>query len=298
MINSYPTVFAIGHRAIEHLFEGPVLVEEKIDGSQFSFALLDGTRYAKSKKAVLYPQEPESGGMFNGALRTVNDLDLHEGWTYRSEYVMKPTHNVLRYDRCPPNWLILYDVETEPQTFLSYEDKAIEAERLGLMVVPRMHQGVVPDLEMFQGFLERSSCLGETKVEGVVVKNYNVWTTEKKVAIGKYVSEAFKETNAKAWKEHKAPVIDAIIASLRTEARWQKTVQHLRDAGELEHSPRDIGKLFKELQQDTIREEEDFIRDRLFQDARAKIVRGVAAGFAEWYKEQLLKSAFDSQEPQ
>jgi ATP-dependent RNA circularization protein (DNA/RNA ligase family) len=39
MILSYPSIYALGHRAIRELFDGPVVVEEKIDGSQFSFGV-------------------------------------------------------------------------------------------------------------------------------------------------------------------------------------------------------------------------------------------------------------------
>ncbi|MCH7615909.1 MAG: hypothetical protein IH978_09285, partial [Nitrospinae bacterium] len=52
----------------------------------------------------------------------------------------------------------------------------------------------------FKSLLDTQSCLGGTTVEGVVVKNYALWTMEKKIAIGKYVSEIFKERNSKEWK--------------------------------------------------------------------------------------------------
>lgn len=34
--HSYPSIYALGHRAIVDLLKGPVFIEEKIDGSQFS----------------------------------------------------------------------------------------------------------------------------------------------------------------------------------------------------------------------------------------------------------------------
>ena len=34
-INGYPSVMQLGHKMIAEIFSGPVLVEEKIDGSQF-----------------------------------------------------------------------------------------------------------------------------------------------------------------------------------------------------------------------------------------------------------------------
>jgi len=42
MIHSYATVFQLGHKMIAGIFSSPVVVEEKIDGSSFSFGLIDG----------------------------------------------------------------------------------------------------------------------------------------------------------------------------------------------------------------------------------------------------------------
>lgn len=294
-INSYPTIFAIGHRAITNLFDGPVLVEEKVDGSQFSFALLDGEKYAKAKKQVLYPREPESGGMFTLGLETVNALDLHEGWVYRGEYLQKPKHNTLAYDRVPPGYIILYDVATAHETYLNYEDKAKEAERLGLMVVPLVYEGVLENAESFRELLEAESCLGGTKVEGLVVKNYEQWTMEKKVAMGKFVSEAFKEAHQSEWGKSNPTTKDFIAdlgQTLRTDARWQKSIQHMRDEGTLDGSPRDIGPLLRAINQDIKEEMHEAIAAQLFKHYWPQLARISTAGFPEWYKDQLMESAF------
>jgi len=294
MISGYPTVFALGHRAITGIFDGPVLVEEKIDGSQFSFALIDDMQYARSKKQQLWPDTPSAGGMFERGLETVKGLDLHPGWIYRGEYLQRPAHNTLCYGRVPEGFIILYDIETEPGTFLTYTDKMAEGQRLGLEVVPILYEGVVSDIDTFKEFLERDSCLGLAKIEGVVVKNYNCWTFEKKVAIGKYVSEAYKETNKQTWADRGMSVVDLLVSELKTEARWAKTVQHLRDEGKLEGSPRDIGSLIKELSVDLRAEEGDYIHGKLWHKFWPQVNRGVQAGFAEWYKEQLLEAQFES----
>ena len=39
--HSYPQIYALGHRYITELLLDPVLVEEKIDGSQFSFGVFE-----------------------------------------------------------------------------------------------------------------------------------------------------------------------------------------------------------------------------------------------------------------
>ena len=42
MIHSYSKVYQIGHKVIRDIFNDEVLIEEKIDGSQFSFGVIDG----------------------------------------------------------------------------------------------------------------------------------------------------------------------------------------------------------------------------------------------------------------
>ena len=41
--NSYPSIFNLGHKAIQNLLTVDVNVEEKVDGSQFSFGLVEAS---------------------------------------------------------------------------------------------------------------------------------------------------------------------------------------------------------------------------------------------------------------
>lgn len=292
-LHSYPSIYAIGHKAITELFNGPVLVEEKIDGSQFSFARVNGELLCRSKGKDIITSAPEK--MFAKAVQTAGSLDLRDGWIYRAEFLQSPKHNSLTYSRVPKDNLILFDISPSVESYLSYSDKTIEADRIGMEIVPLLHDGVVPSLDFFRTFLERDSVLGGCKVEGVVVKNYAVFTAEKKVAMGKYVSEAFKELHGVEWKKSnptQTDVVQLLLAELKTPARWQKAIQHLRDAGQLEGSPRDIGPLMKEIPTDIQKEAEDLIKQRLFDHFWPHLRRGVTAGFPEFYKEQLAASAF------
>ena len=62
LIHSYPTVFAIGHKMIADLFNGSVVVEEKVDGSQFSFGVIDGELVCRSKGQQIVVNAPEKEG--------------------------------------------------------------------------------------------------------------------------------------------------------------------------------------------------------------------------------------------
>jgi len=293
-IYSYPTVYALGHSAITAIFSGPVVVEEKIDGSQFSMAILDGELVCRSKGKELVLDAPEQ--MFVSAVETARSLALHPGWVYRCEFLSKPKHNTLVYSRVPAKGLIVYDIGVGLEDYLGPAEKLDEAERLGLECVPLLFEGIVSGMADLDGFLERDSILGGTKVEGVVAKNYSLFTSEKKVAMGKYVSERFKEVHGPDWRARnpaKTDLVLRIIEEHRTEARWEKGVQHLREMGMLEGSPRDIGPLIREVPEDVKKECEQAIKDALFAYAWPVIQRGIVRGLPEWYKRRLAESAFD-----
>jgi hypothetical protein len=293
-IHSYPSVMQIGHKMIADIFTGDVLIEEKIDGSQFSFGLLGGELVCRSKGKQQLIDAPDD--LFKKAIENVRDLDLHPNWTYRGEFLAKPKHNTLPYARVPKNNIIIFDVNTGLETYMSYEDKVTEAERLGFEIVPKMYQGNVDNFEMFKDFLAKDSILGGCKVEGVVVKNYNLFTAEKKVAMGKYVSENFKEVHGDDWKQRNPSSTDfeeILLGKYRTPARWEKAIQHLRDNGLLEGSPKDIGALVREVPNDVLKECEQEIKDDLFAHFWPRMSRGLTHGLPEYYKDELAKSAFD-----
>jgi len=294
-INSYPSVYAIGHRQISDLFKGEVTIEEKIDGSQFSFGVINGVLCCRSKGKQIILEAPEK--MFTTAIETALYLqaELHPDWVYRCEFLRAAKHNTLLYDRVPKRHLIIYDIMTGLEEYLLYHEKQEEANRLGLECVPLLFYGYLEDLGYLNRLLETESILGGTKIEGVAIKNYDLFTGEKKPAIGKHVSEEFKEVHDKDWKARnptKSDILDQLIAKYRTEARWAKAVQHLEERGELLGEPKDIGPLVNEVVIDTKAECEDEIKAILFGHYWPKIKRGITGGLPEWYKGELAKQAF------
>lgn len=301
--HSYPKIYALGHSAVRELLDDDVVVQEKVDGSQFSFGVFehpeaegDCILRVRSKGAVMHPEAPEK--MFTKAVEAVKAVQhlLIPGWTYRAEYLSKPKHNALAYDRVPRNHLALFDVNTGEEVYQSPGAILTEAERLGFEAVPLIHHGRITSIEQFREMLDRTSFLGGQKIEGVVAKNYRRFGPDKKVLMGKFVSEAFKEVHAREWGDaNPGPkdIITQIIDAHRTPARWAKAVQHLRDVGKLEGSPRDIGLLIVETKKDIFEECKDDMLKALWQYARPHIERGVIRGLPEWYKDELLKKQFE-----
>lgn len=302
-IYSYSSPYTVGHKALARyedrpgIFEVPVVIQEKVDGSQFSFKKVGDTIYFRSRNTMIYP---EDAGMFQKGVDAILEVadKIYEGWIYRGEYLAKPKHNTLVYHRVPNRHVILFDIEIGLHTFLSPENLMTAADTLGLESVPIYYKGKVDELDKLRQYLTRESILGGI-IEGIVVKplDYSLFGQDKKVLMAKFVREDFKEKHDKAWKSAnpgRKDLIMEIIEELRTPQRWQKAVQHLKEAGELEGSPRDIGKLMKEVPVDIYKDEADELKERIFKHFWKQISRGVTSGLPEWYKEKLATDGFDN----
>lgn len=298
--HSYPKIFALGHRAVSELLYDPVVVQEKIDGSQISFGWFsdcvyhDGFR-VRSKGAELNLDAPEK--MFAEAVDYIRGLHLQDGWTYRCEYLKKPKHNALAYDRIPQNHLILFDINAGEEVYLTRGVLESEAKRLGIDIVPEFFFGKLETVDLFRELLENTSCLGGQKIEGVVIKNYNRFGLDKKVLMGKYVSEKYKEVHSQEWKKENpksGDVIQNLILEYGTPERWQKALIHLQEKGQIEGSPRDIGLLIKEVWPDIVSECKEEIMEKVYKWLEPHLRRGVTRGLPQWYKERLMEKQFES----
>lgn len=301
MIPSYSSIYNLGHAAIADLLKGPVIVEEKVDGSQFSFTkqASDGELICRSKGARINMLAPE--GMFQKAVEVVQSVSdkMTPGLVYRGEYLRAPKHNVMAYEHTPANHIIIFDIERGEQCFCPAAEKVAEAALLDLECVPVLFEGVLTDVTLLRQLLETESILGGQKIEGVVIKpaNYDLFGRDKKVLMGKFVSEAFKEIHASDWKrEHGTPsnaeIIQVLAAQYGTPSRWAKAVIHLREWGLIEDSPKDIGLLMAEVPIDVQKECEAELRDKLWAWAWPQLRRSLTKGLPQWYKDELVKLQF------
>lgn len=295
-MQSYSKIYQLGHRETLRIFEGPVTVEEKVDGSQFSFGKDEMGRLWMSSRNT--EQWPNADKMFQIAVDRVLAVSdrLHGGFTYRGEYLSKPKHNTLAYDTVPKNNIVIFDIDRGNQDYMNWKDKSIEAARLEFQTVPLLYQGTVEDRAELLKLLDTTSFLGGQNIEGFVVKQYDMYDRNAKVLMAKYVSEAFKEVHVKDWKKRNQngkDFIAQLIQCYTTQARWNKAVQHLRERGELKGEPCDIGPLVKEVQRDTAEECAEEMAIKLLKWAEPQIKRGIVRGLPEWYKEQLASNCFE-----
>ena len=297
-LRSYPKIYNLGHPAIDSLFDDPVVVQEKIDGSQFSFGKVNGEVVCRSRGKQLAVDAPEK--IFQPSVLTVMRScgKLPEGYTFRGEAIARPKHNTITYDRVPLGNVVLFDVECAPNRFLPHSEIEDWAVLLGMEAVRQFHEGRVNNLDEFKALLTNESQLGGSKIEGIVFKSSTLFGRDGKALMGKYVSEAFKEAHHESWgraNPQKGDILQQVIEGLRTEARWRKAVERSRDAGTLTHEPRDIGPLIQAIQDDVCEEEAETIMRAFWMWAKPHVRRGSTAGFAEWYKELLAARQFDTE---
>lgn len=296
--HSYPKVYALGHKALEGLLDGHVIVQEKVDGSQLSFGKdYDDKLWIRSRGRVFDIDAPDS--LFSTAAAQVKAVadKLTPGWTYRGEYLAKPKHNALAYQRTPLNNIILFDISIGKEQYANRNMIDAEAFRLGFEAVPILWEGDAKSLSpmVIDQLMNEPSALGGM-IEGIVVKNYSKFTFDGHAMFGKYVSEKFKEVHKSDWaKENPAPsdVLADLATRYRTEARWLKAVQHLREAGKINQDPSDIGALFVEVKEDFNNECKEDVKEQLWLWAKKRgLMDKITRGLPEWYKQQLLEGQF------
>lgn len=292
---AFPKILHIGDAQIKDLFEGPVEITEKVDGSQLGFGKVNGRLFVRSKGRELDLDNPD--GMFQKAVDYVKQIEslLPDNTTFYGEYLSKPKHNTLAYDRVPKNNIALFGVYNyTTKEFGSYSQISKWAETLDVETVPLLAIGKATPDQVLDLVKEKVSFLGGQNIEGVVVKAYKPWLFLGQIPLtvmsGKYVTEAFKEVHHKNWKaEHTGKgQLEVAMGQYRSEARWNKAIQHLRDNGELEGTPRDIGSLIREVRRDVEEEEKESIKDLLWKIYGDKFLHEAGNGLPQWYKEKIL----------
>ena len=312
-IPGYPKVITLGSQHTENTFQGNVVIQEKVDGSQLKWGIDDNKKLIISSKnnivydantGILVPQDNmfyKACHYLMGVQKTINVNFPPNTWFY-GEYLQKPKHNTLTYNRIPKNNIMLFDAIVEGK-WLSCIPSNDELSSLAALInvepVNIIYYGSMTK-EQFKhtvdSWLKTESILGGENIEGVVIKNYDqllnvfgkLWPL-----FTKYVSDKFKEKNNKEWAGAKSNSVQDFVQSFKSEARWEKARQHLRDEGKLVNELKDIGSLMKEVNRDILEEEKDFIKNKLFKLFWRKISRNATKGLPEWYREKLFEENVD-----
>ncbi|KAL9650473.1 hypothetical protein ABK040_004695 [Willaertia magna] len=272
-----------------------VIVQEKIDGSQFSFSIDSSFNFISKSSGTQNP----TGKLFNAAINSLQEIKhlLKPYYTYRAESMCVKTQNRINYSRLPKRFIVLFDIQDENGNYLNVKQLIEEANRLDLEFAKVLYEGIL-DFNLINDFVKNeNSMLGEkVNIEGVVIKQYENGRMESI----KVVSEKFIETQHHLIEKKNREQIVNIAKSVCTEARWFKAIQHLREDGKLTNNIKeDIPNLLIEVQKDTLKEEEQYIidqlmelgisDDKLLQTKKKEVLKATCNGFYDWYL-QLLKN--------
>ena len=284
------------------LLDGPVVIQEKIDGSQFSFGVVEGKLLMRSK-GVMIDEVEKHEGIFKEACTTAQRIfdsgGLVEGMVVRGEALSKPKHNTIRYERVPIGNVIIWDISLGDgsEIYLQPDEVKKFINTWGLEMVPTYHIGPITggDLgRLAEELLKKTSILGNVQIEGIVIKNYAKVDGFGKMMAAKMVNAEFKEANGAEWDGKKqSNVIQGIIEDFNKENIWRKAVQHAKEEGKLLGEPKDIGYLIHAVKKDFGIENHEEVKKKLSKAFYSEIERGIMNGFPEWYKAELMKGVLD-----
>ena len=276
---SFGKVHPIWHRDNADLLDGFCYVQEKVDGSQFSFCMTDGTvRFASRSREI--PTDDE--GMFKAGCDAIREIagELEDGWTYHGEYLQKPKHNILCYDRVPERHVVLWNMRRPNGELVPLAMLGSFALAHGLESVPILLHGSGLTADRLGGLMDRTSFLGGSTIEGVVVKRDQL--------CGKLVSDRFKEFKKVRGRVKRAgeEAVAAVVASVATEARFHKIVQHMKEEGSWSGDYSDIPWLCRELQRDVFEECEEQMKDIVWKSVERRVRKMLPGKLVPWYKKE------------
>lgn len=301
-VPGYGKILALGSSYTENALIGEVVIQEKVDGSQFGFGLNDdGELVCRSKGTPQQLDGPDK--MFIKATEYLKSTeDVIKGFSkdtyFYCEYLAKQKHNTLSYENVPKNNLVLFDGMMAGK-WMSRLELQTAAEILQIDLIPELYRGVA-DVKKIKTLLKTESYLVGEVVEGVVIKNYT-----QTILLGgqvfplftKFVNEEFKERHSADWAVRTPKGgLQAYIDGFANKARWLKATYYLRDNGGLTNSPKDIGPILKRVQVDVVEEEKENVKNELWRMFYEDILRASVKGFPQFYKEKLLENLNENQQ--
>lgn len=300
-MESYQKISQSYKPEIQDIWNGHIIVEEKIDGSQFRINITtDGILSCGSHKVDDLSLVDNSFKKATDAAQDIfNGFKPSEDTTIFCEYLSKPKQNAIPYARTPEKYLTVFDVKVGSK-YLNRTLKVMYVSGFkGLEITPLLWEGDSKEFtdEIRDGLLKTPSYLGHQpgydKIEGIVVKNYNKYYDVDKYPYleghwlcTKIVNDSFKEKN-KVENPNAKGKLENLKESLRSPARWRKGVQHLKESGLLQNELSDLGKLIPEIKKDIEDEEKEFIKEELWKLYGPEILGHSTKGLVEWYKELL-----------
>ncbi len=284
--------------------ETPFIVEEKVDGSQIRGSITkDGVITVGSKNVDFTAGKVVPKGFAKGVEQMQRALTVFKYTNAEvvlfGEYLEKPLHNALQYDRVPTGNIYLFDAKVNGK-WVTGDDLVFLAEAIGFEPVNVLASyDLLPTFKELKEYLGTTSVLGGQQIEGIVLKNRGVMIDQYgKPAFYafKLVRKEFKELNSEVWKTQRRDGIHSIneliaasLEALNTKNIWNKAIQHIRDDGKAQHSMRDMQILSEYIDADIDLEYREPIEEFMFTFLRGQIKRYIMKGLPGYYKQLLYE---------
>jgi len=265
-------------------YDKVVTVQEKVDGSQFSFwkDVGSSTVSVASRNRMLSGEESR----FRVAVAHVRTLDVPPGVIFRGEVVSKFRHNKIVYSRLPKHNLVLWDLVVLDAGSMPYNKRNLlksMGERFDLEVV---HEVCDPfkltSADELTKLVEGPSAFGEER-EGIVVRC--------RAGVAKLVGQKMSEHVHRRPRDKGDDLAAFVAGSVNAERIIEKAAEWLRDEGMLEFKDSDIGKVIRTVHEDLDNEFSADMRDLLFRKMRKPIYAVISRNVATVYR-KLLSEGF------
>ena len=258
-MKKYDKIKRLGHYENESLLDfvnDEIIIEEKIDGSNFRFWLEDGEiKFGSRNVSYLEKDNKQFKKCINYLLDRLSPNDLDEDLIYIGEFA---TPHTIQYDWENTPHFIGFDilVKTTGRP-LDWKVTKRKFAQLNLEFVPVLWFGDTKhfeDLELDK-LLEKSQ-YRDGKPEGVVIKNYNRVNEYERPLFAKVVNEHFEEKK-KTFQPKNAGSKDTarVVAQYVTKARVRKIINKMVSEEGRELSRSLMGDLIHRVISDTLEEE-------------------------------------------
>lgn len=296
---AFPKIFALGNHMVADIFDDEVEITEKIDGSQIGWRWIGDNFVVRSHGREIYNEAIGltcDDPMFIKAVDHLVSVKqtIPRGIMFYGECLCKPRQSTLTYNQTPLNYIALFGAQFDDESWTSWVNLRYFAALMHIDIAPLLVARGKTNAQQALELLDMESFLGGQKIEGIVVKSFKPWMpfgTIEYIKSAKIVSERFKETHREHWGYSNTSQggLESLKQSIRTEARWRKAIQHLREDGEFTDDLRSIGPAIKRINVDIEEEEKEDLKEALWNLYRKDLLRAATNGFAEWYKLQLAQ---------
>ena len=255
-VPKYPKIRRVGHEKTRGILDDPtdfVVIQEKVDGSNFRFWLEDGEiRFGSRRVDYVDEKNYEEWAKAIEYIKSkVNPEDLREDFIYVGEFI-RPHTVQYDFDSAPP--FVGFDILNRwTGDIIHYLISYAEFDSLGLPFINTYfvgEAGLITDV-LIEELKKKKSAYGAEVQEGVVLKNYS------RNIFAKSVNPEFLEDFKKKFGDKVKPKMTAeakVVERFITPARVKKIITQIyEDKGSV--SAEDIPQILRDTVNDMLEEE-------------------------------------------